>query len=357
MTTRKRPAVPYDIGAERAMVGGALQWPDRLEGVADDLAAEDFYDRKCRRAWEVVLTLISERSSVDRLTVLDRAGEIVEPVDLAELMNDALPPLREHVDIILRHSASRKVLMIENESLQALRDGEDPYAVASRTAADLDQVGSMSAHSQVEAMTLQELIASAADTAPWVIPGLVRADWRVVVVAGEGLGKSTLLRQLAISSSQGLHPLMHQPMEAIRSLIVDAENPLAAIAESGGRLDTQAQRSAGDNYDPGRCKVWSRPGGLDLRSPRIGPIWCGRSGSSVHSWLWLARCTSSEGATTARATRTPPRASWPCWTTCGPDSDSPSSSNTTHRSLRAESVTCCRSARSGGWRGRSWGSI
>ncbi|MGA8725558.1 MAG: AAA family ATPase [Acidimicrobiales bacterium] len=117
-------------------------------------------------------------------------------------------------------------------------------------------------------MTIPELIAMAKDAAPWVVPGLLRRDWRAIVVAGEGLGKSTLLRQVAMCSAQGIHPLTHRPMEPIRTLIVDAENPLAAIAETGATLDGQAQRSAPTVYDPERCRVWSRPGGLDLRTPR-----------------------------------------------------------------------------------------
>src|SRR5664280_2211675 len=191
MTTRSKQPVHYDLDAERAMCGAALQWPDRLEGVADDLAAEDFYDPRMRRIWQAVVELVSEDGKVDRLTVIDRAnaaGPILEAADVLELMADALPPRREHVDIILRHSASRKVRMIGAEALHALNEGEDPYKVAGRTGTDLDQVGSMSAHSQVEAMTLMELIASAADAAPWVIPGLLRLDWRTIIVAGEGLG-------------------------------------------------------------------------------------------------------------------------------------------------------------------------
>lgn len=269
--TPRRTIPLHDPAAERALVGAALQWPDRLDGVADDLAAEDFYQPPLGRIWGVVIDLLREGRPVDRVTVLDgmaSTGQSIDQSDLIELMSDALPPQREHVDIVLRHSASRKVRSIAAETVQSLGQGDDPYEIAAGSAADLDRVGSHSVHGQIESMTIPELIAMAKDAAPWVVPGLLRRDWRAIVVAGEGLGKSTLLRQVAMCSAQGIHPLTHRPMEPIRTLIVDAENPLAAIAETGATLDGQAQRSAPTVYDPERCRVWSRPGGLDLRTPR-----------------------------------------------------------------------------------------
>jgi replicative DNA helicase len=104
--------------------------------------------------------------------------------------------------------------------------------------------------------------------APWVIPDLLRIDWRAVIVAGEGMGKSTLLRQLAICTAQGVHPLKFTAVPPVRTLVVDAENSVAAIAETGAKLDRQARVAAGERYDPERCRIWSRPGGLDLRDAR-----------------------------------------------------------------------------------------
>jgi hypothetical protein len=77
---------------------------------------------------------------------------------------------------------------------------------------------------------------------------------------------STLLRQIAVCAAQGIHPLRFTAIEPVPTLIADLENPAAAIAETGGWLDSQARRSAGTNYDPGRCMVWSKPAGVDLRS-------------------------------------------------------------------------------------------
>ena len=139
--------------------------------------------------------------------------------------------------------------------------------MASRLSADLDQIGSRTGHSEPQALTIPEVVERASDLAPWVIPGLLRSDWRAVVVASEGVGKSTLLRQLAMCAAQGVHPLTHRPMDPVRTFIIDAENPLAAIAETGGPIDEQLRRHLAAGYEPDRCRVWSEPGGLDLRTP------------------------------------------------------------------------------------------
>jgi len=111
-----------------------------------------------------------------------------------------------------------------------------------------------------------EAMASAESDAPWIIPGMLRRDWRCVIVGGEGKGKSVLLRQLAMLAAQGLHPLWPtQRIAAVRTLVVDLENPLAAIAETGRRMDLMLQRDS--DYDSSRAHVWREPGGIDLRTP------------------------------------------------------------------------------------------
>ena len=269
MMTRRNVSTPnHDLAAERAIVGASLRWPHRLEGVADDLASEDFYGLEMRHIWEAVQELLSAGITVDPVTVLDRVGPSIESAYLVGLIGEALPPQREHVEIILRHSAARQVRQIGSEAEFALSQGDDPYEVAASSATELDRVGSMSAYGLPESLTFPELIEKAEDCSPWLIPGLLRNDGRCVIVASEGLGKSTLLRQIAICAAQGINPLRFDAIDPIRVLIVDAENSPAAIAETGKRLDSQARRTAGNAYDPSRCKVWTRQGGLDIRSPR-----------------------------------------------------------------------------------------
>jgi replicative DNA helicase len=255
---------------ERAFLAGAIDFPHYLDGITDDLEPEDFADAGCGAAWAAIRELVAEGNGIDRLVALERArrsgAELDE--DTLELPDEPNPPLRSHVEIILRNSAARAVRHSVGEAMGQLADGTDPYEVAQAAARDLDRVGLGASRGAPEALTMPELLLAADAAAPWVIDGLLRVDWRAIVVASEGLGKSTLLRQIGMAPAQGIHPLRLEEMEPIRVLIVDAENPKAAIAETGRRLDDQVRATVGMRYDAERCRIWSRPGGLDLRDAR-----------------------------------------------------------------------------------------
>jgi len=268
----KGSPIPFDAEAEAALVGGAMLWPDRIEGIASDVAVEDFYVPAHRALWAAVLDLVARGVTPDAVTLADhvRAGQLaVDQAVLARLLTDSLPPQRAHAEIVLRHAAARRALLALAEARQGLDGGADPVSVAGATARALDAVAAGVSGDQPEAVTIGQLVERADTSAPWVIPGLLRQDWRCVIVAGEGAGKSTLLRQLAVCAAQGVHPLRFDVMPPVRTLIVDAENSVAAIAETGARLDEQVRRRVGDGYDAERCRVWSKPGGIDLRDPKM----------------------------------------------------------------------------------------
>jgi replicative DNA helicase len=119
---------------------------------------------------------------------------------------------------------------------------------------------------ECEAQTMDDLLLTAEHDAPWVIPGMIRQDWRVLLVAAEGIGKSVILRQIAMMAAQGIHPFRCDEIEPIRTLIVDLENPIASVAETGARMVTHLRQAKGDRYDPRRCKIFRRPGGIDPRT-------------------------------------------------------------------------------------------
>ena len=137
---------------------------------------------------------------------------------------------------------------------------------AERLRADLASVGSPATQGDDQSISLEEIIETGSIDTPWVTPGLLRRDWRAVIVASEGSGKSTLLRQIATCAAQGVHPLKFHRCEPIRVLVIDAENPRGAVAETGGRILEQVRRTVGADYDSARLRFLMRPGGLDLRA-------------------------------------------------------------------------------------------
>ncbi|MGH9293769.1 MAG: DnaB-like helicase N-terminal domain-containing protein, partial [Acidimicrobiales bacterium] len=212
-----RQVVPHDDEAEAVLLGGALVWPHALEAVAGDLEAGDFYAPTHGRIWQAIADLLEEGSKPEVVLVADRvrrAGATIETARLAELMAGAVMPRRPVVELILRHSAARKLLGVLGEARQEIADGGDAFEVAQRGSADLDRVAAGASSDKPEALTMPELCDSADAVAPWVIRGLFRRDWRAVIVAPEGVGKSVLLRQLAVCAAQGVHPLRFERIPA-----------------------------------------------------------------------------------------------------------------------------------------------
>jgi replicative DNA helicase len=263
--------LPYDADAEVILVSGAIVFPEQTAAIAPDISPEHFYSSKHAALWAAACQLAEAGIKADHVVLADwatRLGIPVDPQEVIALLTSGIPPTRGHVEIILRRAAARRALAIASELQSDISEGNDPYAAASAAAGELDAVATDTS-SEPEAIPMADLIASAEGAAPWVIPGLLRQDWRAIVVASEGIGKSTLLRQIAMLPAQGIHPLSFKLIEPVQTLVVDAENPQAAIAETGSVIDTQLRKTVGNAYDKARCVVWSRPGGLNLREPRI----------------------------------------------------------------------------------------
>lgn len=81
----------------------------------------------------------------------------------------------------------------------------------------------------------------------WLIPGLIEREDRVIVTGDEGYGKSTLLRQIALSACIGENTLGTDPInthDPIRVLLVDLENSkrhvIREITKLRALLDTHS---------------------------------------------------------------------------------------------------------------------
>jgi len=70
----------------------------------------------------------------------------------------------------------------------------------------------------------------------WVIPNVLERQERVIVVAAEGAGKTTLARQVALMSAAGIHPFRRDHMKPARTLMIDLENPERIIRRTSLRI-------------------------------------------------------------------------------------------------------------------------
>jgi replicative DNA helicase len=104
--------------------------------------------------------------------------------------------------------------------------------------------------------TLGDILATE-DSYDWVVPGLLEKRDRLLVTGGEGSGKSTLVRQLAILSAAGLHPFNFTPINPINVLVVDAENSESQWRRASRGVAKQAKLYG--SHDPGDIRISCTP--------------------------------------------------------------------------------------------------
>lgn len=267
-------SLPYNETAERALLGGLMTAVRGTDEAMAVLTAEDF-SPGWRQALFVTLSTMRRRgdSTNDTVLVLDeirKTGLQIEPNDVITVLAEGSPGgLVRLADTLVRCSVARKVLIAAEALVAEARPGTmdaTELVISAREAmAAID--APLQAGAQLSGLSTVDDFLTTADTtpAPWIVPGLMRAGWRCLVVAPEGVGKSVTVRQVAIAAAQGVHPFTHKQIPPVRTLIVDLENPDDAIAETC-RPITDRARNASARYDEGRAWLWRRPDGINLRS-------------------------------------------------------------------------------------------
>jgi len=107
----------------------------------------------------------------------------------------------------------------------------------------------------------------ASDAPPdWVLPGLLERGDRLILTGFEGLGKSQLIRQLAICAAAGVHPFepsYSSDYPGANVLLIDCEN---SEAQSRRKLRPIATtiKELGRQIPRGGMRLLHRPEGIDL---------------------------------------------------------------------------------------------
>lgn len=260
---------PFDQAAEDAVVGAMLAAPAlSVPDAARLLSPADFFNPRNAVAFDVMVKLWGRGLDVDQASLAAGMRESGFPADAGWLvecvrLSGSVEP---NAETIVRERARRQVIAACADAATGARtNGLDPFAVADRLRAQLVALSAPAGKPSSDLHQLDDFIDDPeSDDSEWVVPGLFRRDWRVIVVAAEGSGKSLLARQFTIATAQGTHPLAFSAMPPIRTLLVDLENPRGALAGSCKRLRVVAQH--GGRYERGQAWVWHRPAGFDLRS-------------------------------------------------------------------------------------------
>lgn len=262
--------------AEAATLGALLLDPSLLAAV-QTLRPGDFHNPTHTLIFTALLDAAAADGRVDQLVVLEvlrRQGN-VERVGgaayLHTLMQSCPVPTQVtyYARLVRQAARRREILSTARRLVQAAEHPDTDTSL--ETIADLIVTLTTQVDEPVAEVELTDLFefgefVNRGRDIPrrWVIPGVLAPMDRVIVVAGEGAGKSTWARQVAVATGQGRHPFRPSlRIEPQRVLMVDLENSPDDIASQGRPL-VDTTRTAGGWIDD-NVWLWSRPGGINLR--------------------------------------------------------------------------------------------
>jgi len=221
-------AAPVDplVMFEQGVIGGAIGHPRIITKLEREVSAGDFHDMRLGRIFTGLVEMHVAGQHIDYLAVWDLlASWGVRGVDLTDLSAwaDTTADSALYYATRVREASVRRLLAEVGARLQA---GDVDAGVAmARAAEDLRRIRDMSVGG-MSVRWLREVldVPEEDDAYDWVIPGLMERSDRLMLSAGEGVGKSTFLRQIAILSAAGIHPFQGSPIDPLNVLVVDAEN-------------------------------------------------------------------------------------------------------------------------------------
>lgn len=264
----------YNPDAELHLLGDMLVWNEVPAEAIRVLVPEDFGTLWMRAAFEALASMHEDglgptydETVVRRVLEVRGAWAGVGDERLRLLFNSATGAWRRSLAVLAELGIRRRLFETVETARLALLADQPPVEILGRLTEDLTHVEVPLVGDPPPGLSTVDafLDQPEQENRPWTIPGLFRPGWRAIVVATEGGSKTTLLHQLAMASAQGIHPFLLSPIPPVRALLVDLENPDDRLSQG---LRPLRDRSQVEDYDGERAWLWSRPGGIDLRSPK-----------------------------------------------------------------------------------------
>lgn len=268
-----------DVDAERALLGSIL-WLGQSAGGAELVIDEHLAGLPVAaftgRGHEEIVRAIR--------AVHGRAGELVDPhTVLAELT--ARGALERTGGAVYLHTLLERAWQPSNAGAYAAhvarayrrnqlraagvrllqhagREDVDVAHVALEAMLDLEGLAEPEGQAVAPPMALEDFLLGS-EHPDWLVPGLLERGDRLIFTAGEGGGKSVLIRQMAAAAAAGIHPFDFTAHDPLRVLIVDCENSPRLIRKWMKRLALVAEEH-GRPIPAGGLRLISRPEGLDL---------------------------------------------------------------------------------------------
>lgn len=266
---------PHDLPAEQAAIGAALLSQNAARDMQRQLQATDFYRPAHATLHTAIGELLTAGEVPNPLTLaahlqqnghLDRVGgraylhTCVENTPTAATADWYAHRIRQ---LALRRALVRTGIRIANAGYAPEGDPAELAELAVQMVRDVRDAGRAAADSPVQ--DILDFLAVQDAEHDWVIPGLLEHGDRVIWTAGEGGGKSVLLRQIAVTAAAGLLPFDGKSNEAgpQKVLVLDCEN-----SERQSRRHYRGLIHTADTCEHpvkrGQLHIDCRPEGVDL---------------------------------------------------------------------------------------------
>lgn len=242
-----------DHAAEDAVLAACLQSVVARKEARRIISGADFLSPDREVVWDAMSQLDRADQPVDLYTVNAAiAGKRGADAVLLRLVgHPAMPDHAAQYATTVRGWAIRRRL--HNEAIEAQRLAEnteiDAAGLTAQVATRFARLRDEGTVEDAQSITLGELLEAPDDEPDWVVPGLLEHRDRFILTGSEGLGKSYLLRQIAIFAAAGIDPFELTRIEPQKVLIVDCENSEAQVKRKARAVVRFAQERGGGRPD------------------------------------------------------------------------------------------------------------
>lgn len=285
MTTQLEPAIDYDepapyertpprdLYAEQAALGACLLDNRARAEVLNAVNAEAFYDPRHETIYAAIAELHRADGNVDQITL---GKHLADTGDLARAggqpylweLTRAVPTAANgeyYAGIVQDRGVRRSLIEVGTRIVQMgySSDGETSE-IAEQAVALTREIRDQGR--ETEDLPIEDILdfVQHEDVYDWVVPNLLERQDRMILTASEGGGKSTLLRQMAITLAAGLHPFrVSEYIDPVRVLVLDCENS-AASSRRKYRPLLAAAESVEQPVRRGMFHIECKPAGVDL---------------------------------------------------------------------------------------------
>lgn len=255
--------------AQATILGRLMEHNNEATSTFGRITINDF-DGDYRHIAKAIHSLWTGKATFGPASViaeLERQGVPVQYAEVMRVNGFGFGDAEFQIDYLANLSRLRRLEMLGIRTQQAAAGSDaDAQQVAGTLLERTQQiVDGIVAEGDVTTMTAGEFVNVTDAPYEWVIPGLLERQDRLILTGTEGLGKSVLIRQIAVCAAAGLDPFTRMKIEPQRVLIVDCENGPTKIRRGLRGLLTQARRNS-PTADT-NLFIESRPEGLDLTRP------------------------------------------------------------------------------------------